>query len=96
MWLGDIGGPKNLGEEYRRNVPVLYYAFDDNFSGVGGGWFGTAGEDAVDQAFAIMNSLTNVDNIDLSQFPFQSQSFNYTAQGLYLTDHQVGHVAFAG
>jgi hypothetical protein len=86
VWLGDIGGPKNYMEEYRRNVPVLYYAFDDNFSGVSGGWFGTAGEDAVDQAFAIMNSLTNVDNIDLSQFPFQSQSFNYTAQGLYLTD----------
>jgi hypothetical protein len=86
VWLGDIGGPKNYQEEYRRNVPVLYYAFDDNFSGVNGGWFGTAGEDAVDQAFAIMNSLTNMDNLDLSQFPFQSQSFNYTAQGLYLTD----------
>ena len=87
VWLGDIGGPKNYQEEYRRNVPVLYYAYDDNFSGVTGeGFFGKAGEDAVDQAFAIMNSLTNVDNIDLSQFPFQSQSFNYTAQGLYLTD----------
>ena len=87
VWLGDIGGPKNYQEEYRRNVPVLYYAYDDNFSGVTGeGFFGAAGEDAADQAFAIMNSLTNVDNIDLSQFPFQSQSFNYTAQGLYLTD----------
>jgi hypothetical protein len=87
VWLGDIGGPKNYQEEYRRNVPVLYYAYDDNFSGVTGeGFFGKAGEDAVDQAFAIMNSLTNMDNIDLSLFPFQSQSFNFTAQGLYLTD----------
>lgn len=87
VWLGDIGGPKNYQEEYRRNVPVLYYAYDDNFSGVTGeGFFGKAGEDAVDQAFAIMNSLTNVDKIDPSLFPFQSQSPNYTAQGLYLTD----------
>jgi hypothetical protein len=87
VWLGDIGGPKNYQEEYRRNVPVLYYAYDDNFSGVTGeGFFGKAGEDAADQAFAIMNSLPNVDNIDLSLFPFQSQHFNSTAQGLYLTD----------
>ncbi len=87
VWLGDIGGPKNYQEEYRRNVPVLYYAFDDNFSGVTGeGWFGKAGEDAVNQAFAIMNSLPKVDNINPSQYPFQSQSFNYKAQGLYLTD----------
>jgi hypothetical protein len=89
VWLGDIGGPKNLGEEYRRNVPVLYYAYDDNFSGpVGDGWFGQAGENAVDQAFAIMNSLTNVDSYssDLHEFPFQSQTVNYKAAGLYLTD----------
>jgi hypothetical protein len=84
VWLGDIGGPKNLGQEYRRNVPVIYYAYDGSFSG----WFGPAGEDAVDQAFAIMNSLTNVDSYssDLHEFPFQSQTFNYMAQGLYLTD----------
>ena len=86
-WLGDIGGPKNLGEEYRRNVPVLYYAFDDNFSGVTGeGYFGKAGEDAVNQAVAIMNSLPKVDNIDPSTYPFQSQSFNPTARNLYLMD----------
>ena len=89
VWLGDIGGPKNYQEEYRRNVPVLYYAYDDSFSGVTGeGWFGLAGETAVDRAFAIMNSLNNVDSYssDLHEFPFQSQSFNYTAQNLYLTD----------
>jgi hypothetical protein len=89
VWLGDIGGPKNYQEEYRRNVPVLYYAYDDNFSGVTGeGWFGKAGENAVDQAFAIMNSLNNVDSYssDLHEFPFSSQSISPTAQNLYLTD----------
>src|SRR5215510_5843500 len=24
-------GPKNLGEEYRRNTPFLFYTFDQNF-----------------------------------------------------------------
>lgn len=89
VWLGDIGGPKNLGEEYRRNVPVLYYAYDDNFSGVTGeGFFGQTGENAVDQAFAIMNGLNSVDSYssDLHEFPFQSQTFNFQAQNLYLTD----------
>ena len=28
---GDIMAPKNIGEDYRRNTPVLYYAFDENF-----------------------------------------------------------------
>jgi hypothetical protein len=89
VWLGDIGGPKNIGEEYRRNTPTLYYAFDSNFSGpTGDGFFGAAGEDAVDRAFAIMNSLTNVDSYSdaLSEFPLQSQNFNYRAQSDYLTD----------
>ena len=89
VWLGDIGGPKNYQEEYRRNVPVLYYAYDDNFSGLTGeGWFGQAGENAVDQAFAIMNGLTNLDSYssDLHEFPFQSQSLSPTAQNLFLTD----------
>jgi hypothetical protein len=89
VWLGDVGGPMNYQEEYRRNVPVLYYAYDDSFSGVtGDGWFGQAGENAVDQAFAIMNSLNSVDSYssDLHEFPFSSQSFNYKAQNLYLTD----------
>ena len=66
---------------------MLYYAFDDNFSGVTGeGYFGKAGEDAVNQAVAIMNSLPKVDNIDPSTYPFQSQSFNPTARNLYLMD----------
>jgi hypothetical protein len=86
VWLGDIGGPKNFGEEYRRNVPVLYYAYDASFGGVDDGFFGAEGEAAADQAFAIMNGLPSADNIDPSQFPFQSQTFNYQAMGAYLTD----------
>lgn len=84
VWLGDVGGPKNIGEEYRRNAAVVYYAYDANFAG----FFGAQGEQAADQAFAIMNSLTNVDSYsaNLNEFPFGSQHFNSTAVSLYLTD----------
>ncbi len=89
VWLGDIGGPRNIGEGYRRNDPVLYYAYDQNYSQ----FFSAQGEAAADQAFAIMNNFfTNHPNgVDgyspsLSEFPFNSQHFNLTAQGLYLTD----------
>jgi hypothetical protein len=89
VFLGDIGGPKNFPEGYRRNDPVLYYAYSRNFSG----FFGAQGEAAADQAFAIMNNFfTNHPNgVDgyshnLSEFPFDSQHFNGIAQGLYLTD----------
>jgi hypothetical protein len=84
VFLGDIGGPKNIGEGYRRNVPVLYYAYNANFLD----FFGSNGPVAVDGAFAIMDSLTNVDSYStlLTEFPLQSQSFNYEAQALGLTD----------
>src|SRR5271165_3116499 len=69
-------GPKNLGEGYRLNTPVLYYTFDPSF-----GYFGSDGETAVQKAFDIVNSLTNVDNYStsLAEFPLRSQSVNYQA-----------------
>src|SRR6266404_989745 len=80
----DVGAPKNLGEEYRWNTPTLYYAFDQNFND----YFGSNGVYAVDQAFAIMNSITNVDlySPDLSEFPLDSSRVNAKAQVLQLFD----------
>ena len=51
----DIGAPKNLGEEYRWNTPVIYYAFDQSFLD----YFGSNGVWAVEQAIAVLNGLTN-------------------------------------
>ena len=84
VYLGDIGGPKNIGEEYRRNVPVLYYAYNANFLG----FFGSNGVAAADSAAATLNALTNVDSYspDLSEFPLQSMHSNPQATALYLTD----------
>jgi len=77
-------GPKNLGEEYRRNTPVLYYASDANFLD----YFGSNGAVAIDQAFAILNALTNVDlySAGLTEFSLNADSVNYQAQALYLLD----------
>ena len=82
VYLGDIGGPKNIGEGYRRNVPVIYYSYDESFTR----FFGSNGVAAVDSAVAIMNSLTNADKMDLSQYTLESQHINPTATALYLTD----------
>jgi len=94
--LGDIGGPKNLGEGYRRNTPVIYYTYDANFLN----YFGSNGAAACDSAFAIMNQafttnpmtgqfLTNgVDSYsaDLSEYSPESLSVNPQMQSLALTD----------
>jgi hypothetical protein len=80
----DDVAPKNLGEEYRRNTSVLYYAYDQAFLD----YFGSNGVVAVDGAFAIMNSLTNVSSYsaDISEFPFDSRHVNFQAQALGLYD----------
>ncbi|MCU0782831.1 MAG: Ig domain-containing protein [Verrucomicrobia bacterium] len=81
---GDIGAPKNLGEEYRWNKPTLYYAFDQNFLD----FFGSNGVLAVEQAIGIYNGLTNVSQYssDLSEFPMESRRFNFRAQAMTLLD----------
>jgi len=80
----DLNAPKNLGEEYRRNTPVMYYTFDQSFFD----YFREHGVTSLDNAFAILNSLTNVDNYSklLSEFPVESRSQNYQAQALGLLD----------
>ena len=78
-------GPKNIGEEYRRNTPVMYYACDASFLD----FFGSSGSTAIDQAFTIMNnSLTNVDGYSpaLTEYPLISQGENYSASALSLLD----------
>ncbi len=89
LWLGDIGGPKNIGEQYRRNATVIFYAYDTTYSG----FFGLQGETNADLAFAIMNGFfgAHTNGVDgysanLTEFPFDSLHFNGSAQGLYLTD----------
>lgn len=89
----DVVAPKNIGEGYRRNTPVMYYAFDANFLD----FFGTSGVAAVDSAMAILNStFTNnptglINGLDgystgLTEFPTTSTHVNYQAQALGIYD----------
>ena len=81
---GDLGGPMNIGEEFRRNTPVMYYAADANFYT----FFGSNGVWSVDQAFAILNNLSPVSSYsaDLSEFPLEVRRPNYRAAALNLMD----------
>lgn len=67
--VGDIGGVKNLGEEYRMNLPVITYGFDSTFIN----YFGSNGVAAVDAAFAILNSLPPVSSLgnNLDEYPLR-------------------------
>ncbi len=81
---GDIGNPKNLGEEYRWNTPILNYAFDANFLD----YFGSNGVVAVEQAITILNAVSNLSTYSpsLNEFPLEATRFNYQAQALNLVD----------
>src|SRR3954452_11619014 len=45
---GDMGGPMDIGEGYRWNVPLITYGFDQEFSE----YFGDRGISAVEEAVA--------------------------------------------
>lgn len=79
-------GPKNLGEGYRRNTPVLYYSMDQNFLE----YFGSNGAVAIDLAMEVFNGLARTNLSDysasLSEFPLEALRVNYQAQALGLSD----------
>lgn len=81
---GTVGGPMNLGEEYRWNVPVLTYAFDESFFN----YFGESGVKAIEAAIKMLNDLPKVSEMsaDLSEFPLSTKRMNYRAQTLGLMD----------
>jgi hypothetical protein len=81
---GDLGGPKNLGEEWRWTTPIITYAFEESFIN----WFGTNGIRAVESAIgAYTNKLwTNISRINLLQQPLKTKRIHPTAQALGLLD----------
>ena len=89
----DIGGPMNLGEEYRWNVPIITYAFDSTFLS----YYGSNGVAAVDKAFDIINGVTtNINRFssNLVEFPMTSQRINYQASALSILDLKSYTLAF--
>ncbi len=80
----DLGGPMNLGEEYRSNVPGLTYGFDESFLN----YFGTKGVEEVEKAIKLLNDLPPVSELsaDLSEYPMDTRRINHRASALFLYD----------
>lgn len=80
----DIGGPMNLSEEYRWNVPIITYAFDESFLN----YFGARGVAEVEKAIQMLNDIPAVSQMssNLSEFPLESTRVNYRAQALGILD----------
>jgi hypothetical protein len=79
---GDIGGPMNLGEEYRWNAPLLTYGFDQSFLD----YFGSNGVAAVEQAFQVLNDLPAASSIDLADYSLNVHLTNPVAENQNLLD----------
>ncbi len=82
VFPGDIGGPMCISNEYRWNVPVVTYGFDQSFSN----YFGSNGIAAVLSAIQILNDLPPASQIVLTNYPLLSARFNQTAANRSLVD----------
>ena len=80
--FGGNGGPMNINEEYRWNVPTIHYGYSAEFLS----FFGQGGVDSVEEAVELMNDVPNVDNIDLDDYQTESGRVNLRAAALGLTD----------
>lgn len=80
----DIGGPMNLAEEYRWNMKTITYGFDSSFKN----YFGQEGMNAVNKAFAMLNSLPafSAMSSSLAEYPTDTRRSNYRASALGLMD----------
>lgn len=79
--LGNYG-PMGLGEEYRWNVPELYFGFTSDFLN----YFGAKGADEIEAAIQILNDLPKASQINIDDYPVTSMRINHRAQALGLTD----------
>lgn len=75
---GDIGGPMDVTNEYRWNVPVLTYGFEQSFVD----YFGTNGVAAVEAAIKILNDLPPASQLVLTNYPLVVTGTRYNAANL--------------
>jgi hypothetical protein len=80
----DVGGPMNLGEEYRWNLPLITYGFDESFLN----YFGPKGVAEVEKALKVLMDLPLCSQMSeqLKEFPLDTRRFNHRARALYLFD----------
>ncbi len=78
----DIGGPMNVGEGYRWNIPVITYGFDRSFLD----YFGTNGVAAIEGAIALLNNIPAASQANLQALPTNGTRKNWAANNLFLID----------
>jgi hypothetical protein len=61
-----IGGPMDIGQGYRWNVPVVTYGYDPSFIE----YFGTNGVAAVEAAIQILNDVPPASSVVLTNYPW--------------------------
>jgi hypothetical protein len=83
-FAADLGGPMNLGEEYRWNIKTVTYGFDESFKN----YFGQRGVDEINKAFAILNNLPAFSQMssNLAEFPLDTRRENVRASASFLFD----------
>lgn len=76
--------PQNLGEEYRVNVPNIYYTYDVSFLD----YFGAKGVEEIDKAVKYFNDLPPFTSMsaNLAEFPQDTTRENFKASALQLMD----------
>jgi hypothetical protein len=79
---GDIGGPMDITEGYRWNVPVLTYGFDRSFVD----FFGDQGVAAVESAIQILNDLPPASGMVLTNYSYTTLHRNWPAEAQSLMD----------
>ena len=79
---GDIGGPMQIGSEYRWNLPVMTYGFDPSFVET----FGPEGVAAVEAAIKMLNDLPTASAINIGLFPTTAMQQNFHATEMALLD----------
>jgi len=69
---GDIGGPMNIGEGYRWNIPIITYGFSRSFLD----YFGSNGVAAVESAIAVLNQLPPASTVDPQNYTNYAWGYN--------------------
>jgi hypothetical protein len=85
----DIGGPVDLTQGYRWNVPFVTYGFDQSFID----YFGSNGVYAVEQAFQTLNELPPASTLQLTNFPADCFRLNYIAASQHVYDLKTATLA---
>ncbi len=84
-YYGGVFGPERRDEEYRWNVPIITYGFDQPFFN----YFGTNGINSIEENFKVLNNLPPISQISdqvLSNYLFAAEDVNAQAAALRIID----------